>query len=171
MFGNAIAKLPCNYGILKTLCPLVAAVRHGHRIRGKRFGIAKTIEQRLKCKLPFEVMFFLNIWSYFSLNKIRNFVSFLIFELLEMKDEFFDHFVDEEEKKKQFEEEKKAVDIGFPAARITRAEAANLKSEHRKMLQSNPEIEKLSRHLKCKNSFDSHLKSFSSKQLSGLAHF
>lgn len=51
MFPNAVAKLPLNYGILKTLCPVAISVRHGHRIRGKPHGIAKTIEQRLECKL------------------------------------------------------------------------------------------------------------------------
>lgn len=51
MFGNVIAKLPQTYGILKALCPAVTTVRHGHRIRGKPVGVARTIEQRIKRKL------------------------------------------------------------------------------------------------------------------------
>lgn len=58
MFTNAIAKLPNNYGILKTLCPAAVNIRHGHRIRGKPHGIAKTIEQRLECKLRLCLPFF-----------------------------------------------------------------------------------------------------------------
>lgn len=50
MFGNAIGKLPHNYGILRTICPVVTAVR-GHKVRGKPYGIAKTIEQRLQSEL------------------------------------------------------------------------------------------------------------------------
>lgn len=50
MFGSVIAKLPPNAGVLKTICPAITTVRHGHRIRGKPVGVAKTIEQRLKCK-------------------------------------------------------------------------------------------------------------------------
>lgn len=57
MFGIAIAKLPNNYGIFEALRPVVTAVRHGHRMRGKPPGVAKTIEQRLECKLSLvEVM-------------------------------------------------------------------------------------------------------------------
>lgn len=59
----------------------------------------------------------------------------------------------EGEKRKQFEAEKKAVDIGFPAVRLSRAEETKLKSEHRQQLRKNTEIEKLSRHLKCKKHF------------------
>lgn len=55
----------------------------------------------------------------------------------------------EEEKKKQFEAEKKAVDIGYPVARLSRSEETKLKTEHRLNLKNNPEIERLSRHLKC----------------------
>lgn len=50
MFGRVIAKLPPNAGVLKTICPSVVAIRHGHHMRGKPVGVAKTIEQRLKCK-------------------------------------------------------------------------------------------------------------------------
>lgn len=57
MFGIVIAKLPNNYGMLNALRPVVTAVRHGHRMRGKPPGVAKTIEQRLECKLSsFEVI-------------------------------------------------------------------------------------------------------------------
>lgn len=58
MFTNAITKLPHNYGILKTLCPAAVSIRHGHHIRGKPHGIAKTIEQRLECKLRLCLSFF-----------------------------------------------------------------------------------------------------------------
>lgn len=51
MFGRVIAKLPPNNGVLKTIRPSVTAVRHGHHIHGKPVGVAKTIEQRLECKL------------------------------------------------------------------------------------------------------------------------
>lgn len=68
MFGNAIVKLPQNYGILKTICPAITAVRHGHRLRGKPFGVAKTIERRLQCELKcFEVMFNFSKLSIFRL--------------------------------------------------------------------------------------------------------
>lgn len=50
MLGHAISKLPHNYGMLRSLCPAAMSVRHGHHIRGKPHGIAKTIEQRLACK-------------------------------------------------------------------------------------------------------------------------
>lgn len=56
----------------------------------------------------------------------------------------------EEERRKQFAVEKKPVDIGYPAARLSRSEETKLKTEHRKNLRNNPEIERLSRHLKCK---------------------
>lgn len=52
-----------------------------------------------------------------------------------------------------FEDEKKAVDIGFPSARVSRSEQTKLKYEYRQYLKENTEIEKLSRHLKCKNDF------------------
>lgn len=51
MFGRVIAKLPPNSGVLKTICPTVTAIRHRTRLRGKPVGVAKTIEQRLECKL------------------------------------------------------------------------------------------------------------------------
>lgn len=51
MFGNAIAKCPHTYGIIKKLCPVAISIRHGHRLRGKPHGVAKTIEERLACKL------------------------------------------------------------------------------------------------------------------------
>lgn len=77
MFGNAIAKLPHNYGILRTLCPAVTAVRHGHRIRGKPFGVAKSLEQRIECKLPFEVMFVPLALFMIFLREFGYFVNFL----------------------------------------------------------------------------------------------
>lgn len=47
MLSNAFAKLR----ILKSACPAVVSVRHGHRIRGKPYGVAKSIEERLESKL------------------------------------------------------------------------------------------------------------------------
>lgn len=51
MLGKAALKLPLNCGLLKLINPLTAttAIRHGHRLRGKPVGVAKTIEQRLEC--------------------------------------------------------------------------------------------------------------------------
>lgn len=60
MFGRVIAKLPPNNGVLKTICPTVTAIRHGHRVRGKPFGIARNLVQRLECKYLFEVRFFIS---------------------------------------------------------------------------------------------------------------
>lgn len=62
-------------------------------------------------------------------------------------------FAVEEEKRKQFDAEKKAVDIGYPVARLSRSEETKLKTEHRQKLKNNPEIERLSRHLKCEIDF------------------
>lgn len=53
MFWRVIARLPPNNGVLKTVCPTITAIRHGHRVLGKAFGIAKNLEQRLGCKLSF----------------------------------------------------------------------------------------------------------------------
>lgn len=52
MLGKAVSKIPHNYGLLKLTNPLTAitAIRHGHRLRGKPVGVAKTIEQRLECE-------------------------------------------------------------------------------------------------------------------------
>lgn len=55
-----------------------------------------------------------------------------------------------EKKRQLFEAEKKAIDIGFPAARLSRSEETKLRSEYRQYLKKNSEIEKNSRHLKCK---------------------
>lgn len=57
MFGNAIAKLPHNYAVLKTLCPVAVTGQRGFRTRGKPPLVAKTLEQRLQCKLLCEVRF------------------------------------------------------------------------------------------------------------------
>lgn len=62
----------------------------------------------------------------------------------------FHLILDEAEKQKKFEKEKKPVDIGFPAVRLSRSEETKLKLEHRQYLKNNSEIERLSRHLKCK---------------------
>lgn len=56
----------------------------------------------------------------------------------------------EEQKKAKFQGEKKLVDIGYPVARLSRAEETKLKTEHRQNLKNNPEIERLSRRLECK---------------------
>lgn len=56
----------------------------------------------------------------------------------------------ERKKKQKFVEETKAVDIGFPANRMPRSEESKLRSEHRRKIKSDPEIEKLSRKLQCK---------------------
>lgn len=58
--------------------------------------------------------------------------------------------LDEADKLKTFESEKKPVDIGFPAMRLTRSEETKMKAEHRAKLKNNPQIEKLARNLQCK---------------------
>lgn len=62
------------------------------------------------------------------------------------------HPTGEADHQKKFEEEKKLVDIGFPAARLTRQQETKLRMEFQKQIKNNPEIEKLARHLKCKAS-------------------
>lgn len=151
MFGNAIAKLPRNYGILKNLCPAAVATQRGYRLRGKPPLVAKTIEQRLQCKY----YYYLRLCFWF----IIYYLKFSMKKLFKIQSKFNDInpkcngnflFPDEAEKLKRFEDEKKAVDIGFPAARLSRAQETKLKMEHQKQLKNNPEIERLSRHLKCK---------------------
>lgn len=66
------------------------------------------------------------------------------------------HFVivaGEENRKKEFEDEKKPVDIGFPAARLSRTDETKLRIQHKSQLRTNAEIEKLARHLKCKHRY------------------
>lgn len=63
----------------------------------------------------------------------------------------FFFFLGEANRKKQFEVEKKLVDIGFPAARKSRTEETKLRMQLQKEIKENPEIEKLARHLKCKH--------------------
>lgn len=58
----------------------------------------------------------------------------------------------EAERIREYEEEKKLVDIGFPAARLSRQEETKLRIEYQKQVKHNPEIEKLARHLKRKSS-------------------
>lgn len=73
MFGNAIAKLPHNYGLLKNLCPAALAGQRGYRLRGKPPLVAKTIEQRLHCKCYYYLrlcFWFINFYFKFSINKI-----------------------------------------------------------------------------------------------------
>lgn len=50
MIGNAVLKLPFSSSLLRIISPAATniAVRHGHRIRGKPPGVARTIEQRLQ---------------------------------------------------------------------------------------------------------------------------
>lgn len=43
------------------------------------------------------------------------------------------------------------MDIGFPAARLSRSEETKMKMEYRAELKKNPQIEKLSRNQQCKN--------------------
>lgn len=50
MFGNAIAKLPHQCGILRNVCPALTVSQRGHRMRGKPPGVALNIEQRLQSK-------------------------------------------------------------------------------------------------------------------------
>lgn len=59
-------------------------------------------------------------------------------------------FSGEKERKQKFVEEKKLVDIGFPAHRISRAEETKLKAEHRRKIKSDPDIERRSRKLERK---------------------
>lgn len=51
--GNILLKNNLNY-YLKPVCPLLITSRHGHRLRGKAPGVAKTIEQRLKEEHPID---------------------------------------------------------------------------------------------------------------------
>lgn len=82
------------------------------------------------------------------------FVVFTEIKIGQKQNEFnyktIEHFLGEEDKRSMFEEEKKPVDIGFPAARLSRSAETKLKMEQRQHLKKNPEIEKLSRHLQCK---------------------
>lgn len=55
----------------------------------------------------------------------------------------------EKKKRQRFVEEKKSVDIGFPAHRMLRSEETKLKAEHRQKIKLDPEIEKQSRKLQC----------------------
>lgn len=61
------------------------------------------------------------------------------------------HILGEADKKKQFEAEKKSVDIGFPAMRLSRSEETQMRIEYRSRLKNNPQLEKLSRNLQCKH--------------------
>lgn len=59
MIGNTISKLPLNCGITKLIQQSIVKIpiRHGYRLRGKPFGVANSLEERLKCKYSyFEVM-------------------------------------------------------------------------------------------------------------------
>lgn len=63
----------------------------------------------------------------------------------------FDIVAGEENRRKEFETERKPVDIGFPAARLSRSEETKLRIQQQKQIKTNPEIEKLARHLKCRH--------------------
>lgn len=65
----------------------------------------------------------------------------------------FEIFAGEANRKKEFEEEKRAIDIGFPAARLSRTDETKLRMQYQNQIKNNPEIEKLARHLKCKHRF------------------
>lgn len=69
MFGNAIAKLPHTYGLLRVLCPAAVTTRRDFRTRGKPPLEAKTLEQRLQCKPLFEVMF--SLYLFISLDSLE----------------------------------------------------------------------------------------------------
>lgn len=55
----------------------------------------------------------------------------------------------EEKKRKKFEEEKRPVEIGFPAVRLSRSEENKLRFELRSKLKENPEFERKARKLDC----------------------
>lgn len=59
--------------------------------------------------------------------------------------------LDDNDKKKEFEEEKKPVDIGFPTNRLSRSVETKLRLEHREKLKKDSEMEKKARLLKCNN--------------------
>lgn len=65
----------------------------------------------------------------------------------------FEIFAGEANREKEFEEEKRAIDIGFPAARLSRTDETKLRMQYQNQIKNNPEIEKLARHLKCKHRF------------------
>lgn len=60
------------------------------------------------------------------------------------------NFVESKEEKQKFVAEKKLVNIGFPAARMSKSEETKEKIEHRKRQKSDPEFERLSRRTECK---------------------
>lgn len=140
MFRKAIINLPQKCGFLKSIHPAATtiAVRHGHRLRGKPVGVAKSIEERIQCKrYSIEVM----------LKTIKKIGKLIL-------------FVAENEKVQQFVEEKKMVDIGFPAHRLSRAEETKLKMNYRQKIKENPNIERQSRKLECKSKQSLKFKSF-----------
>ena len=55
----------------------------------------------------------------------------------------------EEQRRSEFVEEKKNVDIGFPAHRLTRSQETELRIAHHKHLKQHPELEIKSRKLQC----------------------
>lgn len=71
---------------------------------------------------------------------------------------FFFFWLDpgEEQRKSKFVEEKKNVDIGFPAHRISRSQETDLRLAHHKHLKEHPELEVKSRKLQCRLNSYSH---------------
>lgn len=55
----------------------------------------------------------------------------------------------EEKQRSEFVEEKKNVDIGFPAHRLTRSQETELRIAHHKHLKQHPELEIKARKLQC----------------------
>lgn len=126
--GMNILNFPIKYAFALSKLPnsvTVNTVRHGHRLRGKRPGIARSITDRLagevKTKKRNEVM----------LNRV-----YWIFCFAE------EYAVDMELVK--------SIDIGFPAIRSSRAEKIAMKAEHFKQQKLNANLEKLSRTKQCK---------------------
>lgn len=133
MIGNTISKLPLNCGISRLIQQSIVKIpiRHGYQLRGKPFGVAKSLQERLQCK-----------YSYFEVMLHKIFFHFIENNLI-----FFE--LGEEEKLKKFEEEKKPVEIGFPAVRLSRSEENKLRFELRQQLRDTPELEKKARKLEC----------------------
>lgn len=135
MLQSPVLKLPLACNLLRIVCPAATNIniRHGHQLRGKPPGVARTIEQRLQgnfthlrlCRTKYSGQ----IWW--------NFLS--VFRQIAIK-----------EGEATFVEEKKPVNIGFPPFRLGRSEETKQKIEHRRRQKSDTEFERLARRKECK---------------------
>lgn len=119
----------------KPCSPLLMFVRYGHRLRGKRPGVAKSLAQRLEGEFH---------------HRSQNCSRFSCHRRFRHKNLFRNIFFPIAEGRREDPELCRKNDIGFPFLRPARSAELKQRLEQLKAIRKDPNLEQLARKNKCK---------------------